>query len=239
MNLSFKITNDMYYYLKWTSDRDIVGEYPQMLAYTDDNIYDKLQNELRNFKKYSYQKMDIDRINIPILIGEDSFLTDLLSSGFIPNESAILTKKTMGLINQFNTLDTQSINVKILHRNEIYDNYKILHFTESLLPKINYDKSEFYNSIQKEPIIIKDYEDFIAIRNELIKNYEQPFSKNLFIEKKHVESLDYFTLGFPSGEIIVSERLKEALEEAKITGIRFQKIDDILFEGKNEQQSPV
>ncbi|MBL0077776.1 MAG: hypothetical protein KBA13_11620 [Chitinophagales bacterium] len=228
MNLNLAMNN--YYYLVRSSDRKIVGEYTQMVAYDDDETYNLLKSEYRILKKNSFQSVPIDRINIPIKVGEESFLTDFISSGFIGITNAIFTDRVVQLLKNFNTLNTQIVNIKILYKNLIYDNYKIVHFTESLLPKVNFDKSEFYNSMTLDPILIKNYDDFITKRNDLVKKYEQPFLQKIIIDKKHIEGLDYFTIGDSSFDLIVSERLKQALISNKITGVDFKEITDIIFE---------
>lgn len=220
----------MYYEFSGSRDRSVIGEdYPQMEYSSDDELCKAQEEVFRYIKRHAYRPIDIAEVDVPFTIDKNAKLTDLISTGLIGFANQIVKDNLLNIIERFNCLETKVLEIKLLHKKIIYTNYKVLHFAESLLPHIDYNRTDFYSSISQEDLSIKDFKDFMTQRNEMVKIMEQPFARTIYIQNKFVEGLDYFTFGFAKGKTIVSQTLKNAIETEGITGVEFKEVKDLIL----------
>ena len=115
---------------------------------------------------------------------------------------------------------------KLLYKDEKKD-YYVFQFTgkniyKELTKYINFSKSEFLNPATRRIVFFDEINDYIEKSEKLY------FEKNTdFIKKKIVlnKKLDFFPMQSFFQDNLVSENLKQAIEENGITGFEFFDID--------------
>jgi hypothetical protein len=118
---------------------------------------------------------------------------------------------------------------KLLYKGEKLD-YYIFQFTGKLIYKqtldyVNYPASIFVDPEKKIDVIVNDKNNFLSEYDRIYK--ENRSLKKIVQNKKLVlkESLDFFPMSSLSMENIVSEKLKNAMEENSIEGFEFSELD--------------
>lgn len=183
--------------------------------------------ELLNKDLYTSYKFDrIDSIRLDLDRGKKK--TDVLLMGTLSLDGFPIRKHLCEIIKSYHLEGIQFVDIvdKDLH------DYVFMFFNSDLTPKLDFQKSDF--------IFIKDFlgdieELDIKVpknRDGAIKTYkkyihESTFNKMIprngyhFISGFDIDHLDLFRIGHFDKSFYVSERLKHALEEAKITGVNF------------------
>jgi hypothetical protein len=118
---------------------------------------------------------------------------------------------------------------KLLYKDKKLD-YYIFQFTGKLtfeqgLLYIDYSKTLFWNPIKKENVIISNKEEFISTYRKI---YKDNGSLDFAMQNKRLilkEKLDFFPMQMFLKDNIISERLKNALEEIEIEGFEFSELD--------------
>jgi hypothetical protein len=96
---------------------------------------------------------------------------------------------------------------------------------------LNYQKSEFLDADQNSLISVTNYDEFIAKRRQIQNDSE--YEKDL-ITKKIVlnQDVDFIPLyGIINSGIIISERLKKAIEVAGLEGFEFLELEYVVSVG--------
>ena len=118
---------------------------------------------------------------------------------------------------------------KLLYKGRKMD-YYIFQFSgrliyEQTLLYIDYSHTIFWNPVKKENVMIENKEDFLPIYKKIYK--ENGSIDKVMQNKKLVlnNELDFFPMQNFLKDNIVSERLKQAIEENGITGFEFSELD--------------
>ena len=124
----------------------------------------------------------------------------------------------------------QYFNAKVYDKNDIEYQYYWLHLSEpSLTKQLDYQRTKFYTAkwgFEREgEILLKNYEEY-----EYLKSLDKEASFSVKIDKialsdKFDNTLDMFTFLPFEINIYISERLKNAIEEAGITGFEIKETD--------------
>ncbi len=122
--------------------------------------------------------------------------------------------------------------VNLYQNNKLIEGYQLLYYTFAFEFEqvVDISKSKFYLQRTfrgtKVPIEIKNYFDYISKlkQNPLHINSENIFFNNQF------KFLDFFSIQYLSIDIYVSQRLKEAIEAAGLTGLEFKEAVNPSFE---------
>jgi len=115
---------------------------------------------------------------------------------------------------------------KLLYHDEIYK-YFIFQFSgkniyKELTSYINFVKSEFINPTSEELHFFNNIDDYAEKSEELYLEKDTDFIKKKIVLK---DDLDFFPMQSFFKDNIVSERLKQSIEENEITGFEFSELD--------------
>lgn len=149
---------------------------------------------------------------------------------------AMVSKRLRDILDEYNFgCEYQYINVSIVTRKgePVSELYYQLHIPmPGMVDKIDYPKSVFYvkkfdKRINDTPIEVKSYEDDVRLQTIIRKqNVSALIEAEDIVLKKGTdpEQLDIFNFsgGSDGAPFMVSERLKQRLEQEKITGITFE-----------------
>lgn len=162
--------------------------------------------------------------------------TDLLSCYNIKGYGAIISERLKNIFSEYNIgCQYQYVKVSIVtkKREPISTPYYHLHLPmPGIVDKINYPKSVFYvkkfgKRINDTPIEVKSFEDDVRLQKITRKQNVSALilAEDIVLKKgTDLELLDIFVFSGNSGgsRFMVSERLKQRLEQEKITGIIFE-----------------
>ena len=163
--------------------------------------------------------------------------TDLISNG-LTSFGFIVSSRFMKILSSFNLLDHKFFQAKVLHDKAWLNDYYWLQIASDLTDFVDYQKSEFYiKNIAKVfskdlgSIEVLSKEDYDSKRKDLKEK-----DSNLTISAKRIimnsnfdKTLDMFSLPRFNSETFISERLKHALEEAKLTGLGVEETELIML----------
>ena len=149
---------------------------------------------------------------------------------------AMVSKRLRDILDEYNFgCEYQYINVSIVTRKgePVSELYYQLHIPmPGMVDKIDYPKSVFYvkkfdKRINDTPIEVKSYEDDVRLQTIIRKQAVSALilAEDIVLKKgTDPEQLDIFNFSGGSGgaPFMVSERLKQRLEQEKITGIIFE-----------------
>ncbi len=162
--------------------------------------------------------------------------TDLLSCYNIKGYGAIISERLKNIFSEYNFgCQHQYTKVSIVTKKgePISTPYYHLHLPmPGMVDKIDYPKSVFYvkkfgKRINDTPIEVKSYEDDVRLQTITRKQNVSALilAEDIVLKKgTDPEQLDIFVFSGNSGgsRFMVSERLKQRLEQEKITGITFE-----------------
>lgn len=163
-------------------------------------------------------------------------LKDVLGYYGHGGDGAMVSKRLRDILDEYNFgCEYQYINVSIVTRKgePVSELYYQLHIPmPGMVDKIDYPKSVFYvkkfdKRINDTPIEVKSYEDDVRLQTIIRKqNVSALIQAEDIVLKKGTdpEQLDIFNFsgGSDGAPFLVSERLKQRLEQEKITGIIFE-----------------
>lgn len=118
---------------------------------------------------------------------------------------------------------------KLMYKGQKLD-YYIFQYTgmiivEEIRANILFQKSIFYNPNKNEKILVKSKDDFVKEKKRILKETND-YSKGIKIKRLVLsKALDFFPMQSFLVDNIVSERLKNAIEEMGITGFEFSELD--------------
>ncbi len=183
------------------------------------NKAQKIIMEYFSLEKYRKNIEEIESFNFEIQYVEayrSAKLTDFFR--FTPRLWGIeffVTNEVKELFSQFNLPMHAYIPVNIYHKQKLY-NYSALYIPYSYrLDSIDFENSIFFKGneiLGKKYFKFKDEEDWS--KNKISQ------AEKLFFNENFDKSLDLFISSFGGGGYYVSERLKKAIEEHSLTGVR-------------------
>lgn len=220
-----------YYAIELSLDDKIMGTYFQAKDYKHNcHVYD----DPDFIGQFTFKKVDVDPILSNPILDPSAKLTDIIrvsSVGFPPG-SMVISDKLKLIIEASKHYGVQFFPTYLVKDKEKITGYWQSHIFDFPYSLIDYSKSSFFlkNSLTRQvhydrEIKILSYLDF----NILISELEFPFT--IYIEKFNFikdTDLDFFDLRFfrNSGNCgIVSEQLKEKIEQSGCVGIEFRPIE--------------
>jgi hypothetical protein len=201
----------------------IIGRsFPQVTGSDSKPLFEENQkfNEAEKFKQLPKEAFSAK-------IAKSTKLTDKLSS-FMSTHSPIVSEKFVELVKLFTVPDFILIPIQIYRVKElvIETKYFILHFLGNDIPNINFRESTFDYStggafMDKSLLKFDSYEDYMG---KLHINEVQMANIKKTVMRTSLKN-DIFFLDILDGSAMyVTQRLKEAMEENKITGFRFEEV---------------
>jgi hypothetical protein len=159
--------------------------------------------------------------------------TDFLAAVTMPSKRSLLVSdKFIKLLANFNLPNHQIFEAWVEHRKKRYA-YKIIHFTDNYLNAIDFKMSTFYwvygyNNAEKRLFInnISDYEQSITNSDPPHRIFK---ANKLFFHSDDIINVDIFALydNLPALAFF-SDRLKNAIESANLSGIAFEPVGEYL-----------
>ena len=226
-----------YFNLRTSTELDIIGWYPQVM--------DLKQYQPSDFEKFGYlsQLADTDLPDLhQFLLNDGAVLTDSLHNTFFSTINGFLiSRKARHVFEQFESAGIGYFNATVhcfehISRREgptIEHPYCFLR-VQPVQHIYNYQHSFFevrddLFGKSEGQIAIDSYEHLVEENKKLFARKEIPASKVTPKRLQLIKRVDMFR--FPHSQyVLVSPRLKEAIEQAGLTGFRFTEIDcDIVF----------
>jgi len=180
-------------------------------------------------EKNIYNKFNKEEVK-DLLLVDNVKKTDVLVTGDLALKGMIISSKCYDLLKAFRLHDIQFIDIKATGLN----GYKFMFFNGDLTANVDYISSNF--KLYKYSIIKKKFEEIVFAvepnRESIIKididivsrsATKKIFPSNGYKFKKDfkMEDFDIFRIGHYDLNFYVSEKVKNALEENKITGCEF------------------
>lgn len=214
-----------FYIMKYSADLKIVGKFPQM-----EKMFDGF-NALEVYEAWGIiggkqVKEPIKQIS-GFKLRYHSKLTDLISFVQVGFNALIMSKRFYDLLQTFNCMPFISVESELTHRSNTYS-YKFVLFQDVYPQYIDFNKSRFYigfSSNWKSDVTISSYEEYHRKTKELESLRDSTNERDyLEILELHINSSmvvkDVFLLPNMAA-FIVSSRLKAAIEEMAISGVKF------------------
>lgn len=216
-----------YYIINNSLNLEIIGNYPQSInAKNNCHVWD----EPRFIEHHELAPINFDPIVSNAILHKKSKLTDLISvvgMGF--TRKLLLSNKLKEILEKKNNeFQVQFFQSPIIYKDDLISNYWIANSAKSYSKFIDIKKSTLLIRKRKEEggtylenIYFESFNDFISyiIKNEL--------EGKIFFSKICMNSNfknDFFALNYVEGGIkfLVSEKLKNEIENVGCTGIEFQ-----------------
>lgn len=216
-----------HYIVRESSDTKILGHYPQIKEIKHNcHVWD----EPRFIEHHELTPINFDPIVSNAILHKKSKLTDLISvvgMGF--TRKLLLSNKLKEILEKKNNeFQVQFFHSPIIYKDDLISNYWIANSAKSYSKFIDIKKSTLLIRKRKEEggtylenIYFESFNDLISyiIKNEL--------EGKIFFSKICMNSdfkNDFFALNYVEGGIkyLVSEKLKNEIENAGCTGIEFQ-----------------
>jgi hypothetical protein len=160
-------------------------------------------------------------------------LTDFVCSGMLGRDGFLISDKAWKVLQKHTLCVHQIIPAVLEFKNKKYDNYQWLHFAEDNTREMIFEESVLmtFSYINVDiPGWDYDYQKFIVKdHDELLRFYSQKSgvrsvtAEKVTLHKKLAERDMLILRGFVH-LAIVTERLKEALEESKLNGMEFKAV---------------
>lgn len=213
-----------FYFLKESADLKMVGKYPQL---------EKMFNGFHFQYRYEAWGLYNSRTQIPMKkatgfeMKYHAKMTDWISFVQVGTDAALISERLYDLLRSFEPMPFISVDAEVNHRKKTYP-YKFLCFTERYDHFIDFKKSRFYIGLTdwKKDIEVNSLEEYRAAQEILEEEWINTGKGNrvalleLYIDL-NIANKDLFKLQYRP-ELIISARLKEALEKDRITGLKFE-----------------
>jgi hypothetical protein len=217
-----------FYQIKHSLNNKIVGIYPQV----EEAVYHcDVWNDPRFVDRVNFMKTDFEPITADAILRKKAKLTDFISASNMGFTLKLLfSEKLKGIIQKNRRSGLQFYQTRLIYKDEYVHDYWVLNPYQIDMQHIDFKSSEVFlmeNTFTKvEQLSVSSIEDFNNEKEKISKK-GYPFSiriDNIKITKD--TSVDFFVLlDVPGGAAyIVSEKLKDEMEEAGCTGIEFMPI---------------
>ena len=219
-----------YFALEHSKNKKILGRFNQCSKILHNCHVD---NEPNFIDRHPFEKIEFTPILSTLVLDPKSKITDLIkvsSTGFSFG-SVVISEKLKNIFEGLNCYGLQFFATHLLQDNDVINRYWQTHIYDSPFQYVDFEKSKFTlmnteNSIAiEENIRIHDVKEFIN-QNESLDYPKKIIIKNIVFKENF--DLDYFLLRYlekGGNHGIVSEKLKNEIENQGITGIEFRPIE--------------
>lgn len=177
------------------------------------------------------EKIDFEPYLLDIELFANSKINDLIMDGGPITKKMVVSGKLKTILEKYKSSSMQFYNINIIQKNNTFKDHWILNMYETNFEVIDFINSVFYETENifkyTNEIKINSIDEFIKVKNDIeVKGYPYGFIIDRIKLKDNITS-DFFTLLHVEGGIkyIVSEKLKQEIEDAGCTGIEFQPIE--------------
>ncbi|MBP6812507.1 MAG: hypothetical protein KA138_13355 [Saprospiraceae bacterium] len=224
-----------YFFLNHSTDLKVIGKFPQL-----EKMFDGY-NAKRRFEAWGLFSENRDTPMSSVSGFELKYhakLTDWISAGYFGILNSILiSEKFYNLLQTFNCMEYISVDAEVRHRGKSYP-YKFLYLPKESNNVINFEKSRFYIGQSGgggwlSDIRIESYQEYLQ-KNEQLKEHNSEALKtdgllqDIYLRELHINNTiidkDFFKLTIMVA-LIISQPLKEAMEELKISGVAISPVE--------------
>ena len=231
-----------FFFLTCASDSKIVGKYPQQEKFHDEfhvnspyAIWDKHQND-PNF------------IATGLALKYQAKVTDYISHTYYTrSEVFLISAKFYEVLGLFRCQPFVSLKAELGHRNKKYD-FRFLLIRQGQEQYIDFQSTVFCIknlSGSWDEVKIKDVEEYLPLLEKtrleaIAATHRGEKDTMISIYKLAIipDALDFFVLKRGISKVIVSERLKTAIETAGITGVSFSPVSEYRRQGVRMNPTP-
>lgn len=212
----------------------VLGHYPQVKDIKQNcHVWD----EPRFIEHVHFTEINFEPIIANAILYPSSKLTDLVSvTGMGFTLKPLISGKLKSILKEVRKSHIQFFKSPIIQKDKLFEDYYILnmfengnHFIDIKACRIRHDKkAKDYNltyNTNTEYLEFEDLNSFNVAMNEALKNEETFFIDQIYLIENVTE--DFFMLNQVQGGVkyIVSEKLKQEIEDASCTGIEFQPVE--------------
>lgn len=225
-----------YFIARDSLDERIVGkDFPQ--AYKFIKEYNpNAPNAL--FSLYKYRESFPDYIPglDGIMLSGSAKLTDIVSNGF-SGDLFILSDKVKQIIEQYNLCPHRFYPLG-LYRRKVKYNYFLLYIVSNYIDSVECAKTSFveYNIASGKffgDVCIKSKEELFQKRDEMKKERgisQTIWGNRIVMNDLFDKTLDFFVISRIDANLYISERLKNNIESAGLTGWEFTPAENLIVE---------
>jgi hypothetical protein len=174
--------------------------------------------------------------NYPVL-GDGFKATDLLSCAPFPYWVLMVSDKLLRVLTNFKLPPHKIYAIQILHKKKLVAGYNALHILdpEEQLNHIDFGKSIFWieeldSHVKVERLQLKNMADLKSAAKKArdLKVTSKVRAEELVMREEFYKKVDLFSLSEVTFPVTykVTERLKDAIEKEKCTGVAFQSLSD-------------
>lgn len=224
-----------YFKFDYSLNEQIVGaDYPQVHKFIKGYNPDGIES-LYSLYKYKTSFPDYTPNLDGLMLAGYAKLTDFVSNGFSAR-FFILSAKAKLLFEQYNLCNHQFYSLGLYKQQKKYE-YYLLNIISDYSNAVDYEKSSFViyqigNSRSCQEVNIESKDVFLLIDSKIKK--EKGISWGVWSEKitlkNSLNDLDFFEIGKFDSNTYISERLKNAIEAAGLTGWEFTPATNLIVE---------
>lgn len=232
-----------YFVIRHSLDPKIVGVHQQVEeAKYNCHVWD----DPLFIDRLSFTKIDFDPKVANAILTNKSKLTDLISAPIIGFHRLLLVSdKLKNILEDNRKTGIQFFRSGIYHKKRFFENYWILNVYEINMEFIDFKNSIIYktknvfNNIAE--LEIKNLKDYINVKNKIEKEGYPIGFQIKRIELVDDIDQDFFVLNNVNGGVkyVVSEKLKQEIEEEGCTGIEFMPIELTLNEWLHNEREKI
>jgi len=161
-------------------------------------------------------------------------LSTIISSPVSNNDFLVSKNYFIEFIKNFKIGEIQYWNILVHHKKTIINDYSLFYmFNKNQDDIVNFKESNFlvgsgndyFTRKNYKLVNINNYDDYIKMKEMLKDEGLIIISDELILNLTNLD-LDMFRLNVHTGGYFVSERLKDAIEQNRFTGMRFQEIEE-------------
>lgn len=223
-----------YFYMKYSSDPKIIGKFPQL-----EKMFDGYHTD---FKHEAWGLSERRHVPMEKVAGFKLYYhakaIDWIAAAHFSMDIGLFSKRFFELLQKFDCMESIAVESEVNHGKKTYP-YKFVFFPKSYGHFVDFSRSRFslYNSSSGwfEGIHFDNYNNFWDTLTELDKTNRLLFERGegtktrsirfdeLILDENRIDK-DFFRLERISIFWVVSSRLKEAIESAGMTGMKFEPV---------------
>ena len=213
-----------YYKFSYSTELEDNGEFPQIQKMSKKYNYDA-PNSIYELSRLYNNFPDFEPNLEYLILAPKSRITNILSVAMLTLYGFFVDTKVEKVFKDFNLPKHRYYNSKVKRKTKIYDNYKWLHIVSDYTDFICYESSKFYTYNFFDDVFLSKInpaskEILISLKEKMKKDHFFTIkAKKIALSPNFFElKLDLFKISEFDHDFYISERLKKALIESKITG---------------------
>ena len=222
-----------FYVIKPSLNKEIIGNYPQV---KDIKYNCHVWDEPKFIEHINFEHINFNPITANAVLNDSSKITDLIDvSGMGFSRKLLISSKLKSILEENRISGMQFFPSNLIERNKIVENYWVLNMYEIDMDLIDFKNSEIYETkdvFDKLSLLKINSIDEFKSKQEEIESKGFPYG--IQIDKIHIveNSVDFFALLHVEGSVkyIVSERLKQIIEDEGCIGLEFMPVEMKLTE---------